>query len=62
MEGWFVTAIPAVLTGGRKWLIAFFGITAALLIYVPFSKMSHYVYWLFARVYLGQRFGRRGVL
>jgi hypothetical protein len=31
------------------------------LFYVPFSKISHYVYWFFARVLMGVRYGRRGV-
>jgi len=44
------------------WRFLYFLVTALFLIYVPFSKISHYVYWFFARAYLGVRFGRRGVL
>jgi len=37
-------------------------VTAVFLFYVPFSKISHYVYWFFARVLMGVRYGRRGVM
>jgi hypothetical protein len=41
-------------------LIAFFGLTAFFLVYVPFSKISHYVYWPFIRYYVGKHLGHRG--
>jgi hypothetical protein len=44
------------------WRLAYFLVTAAFLVYVPFSKISHYVYWFFARVLMGVRYGRRGVM
>jgi nitrate reductase gamma subunit len=43
------------------WRLAYFLVTAAFLFYVPFSKISHYVYWFFARVLMGVRYGLRGV-
>jgi hypothetical protein len=35
--------------------------TAFFLIYVPFSKISHYLYYPFTRYYLGKSLGYRGV-
>jgi nitrate reductase gamma subunit len=43
-------------------LLLFFGLTAFLLVYVPFSKMSHYLYYPLARYVLGKTLGHRGVL
>lgn len=42
--------------------LLFFVFTALLLLYVPTSKISHYLYWFFARCYYGRHFGYRGVL
>ncbi len=42
-------------------LLAYFLLTAFFLIYVPFSKISHYFYYPFSRWYLGKTFGHRGV-
>jgi hypothetical protein len=42
-------------------LYALFGLTTFFLLYVPFSKISHYLYYPFARLYFGRHFGRRGV-
>jgi len=42
-------------------LLAYFFLTAFFLIYVPFSKISHYIYYPFARWYLGKTLGHRGV-
>jgi len=41
-------------------LLAYFILTAFFLIYVPFSKISHYIYYPFARYYLGRTLGHRG--
>ena len=62
LEIWFVLAVPAILWEPRGWLLAYFGLTAALLVYVPLSKISHYIYWFFSRYIFGVRYGRRGVL
>ena len=62
VEVFFFFTFMALVTGARGWMIAYFLITAAFLIYVPFSKISHYVYWFFARVFFGLRYGRRGII
>ena len=41
-------------------LLAYYFLTAFFLIYVPFSKISHYIYYPFARYYLGRTLGHRG--
>ena len=41
-------------------LLDYFFLTAFFLIYVPFSKISHYIYYPFARYYLGRTLGHRG--
>jgi len=49
-------------TAWGEWhLLTFFFLTAFFLIYVPFSKISHYLYYPFTRYYLGKSLGRRGV-
>jgi hypothetical protein len=44
------------------WMWLFFLMTTFFLLYVPFSKISHYVLYPFNRVMFGQIFGGRGVL
>ena len=61
---WFAFAFLAVPndTSGGEWpLLTFFILTAFFLVYVPFSKISHYLYYPFTRYYLGKTLGRRGV-
>ena len=41
--------------------MAYFIMTAFFLMYVPFSKISHYVYYPFTRYYFGKTMGYRGV-
>ena len=53
-------AVPARHATTARRLV--FVLTAFFLIYVPFSKISHYVYWFFARVLMGVKYGRRGVM
>jgi nitrate reductase gamma subunit len=43
------------------WVMGFFLLTAFFLFYVPFSKISHYIYYPFTRWYLGKTLGHRGV-
>lgn len=62
VELYFIFAAFCLVFYTDLWRFFFFLVTALFLIYVPFSKISHYVYWFFARVYLGIRFGRRGIL
>lgn len=46
----------------REWpLLLFFGLTAFFLVYVPFSKICHYLYYPFTRYFLGRTLGHRGV-
>jgi hypothetical protein len=61
---WFAFAFistPNDISGGEWHILTFFILTAFFLIYVPFSKISHYMYYPFARYYIGKSFGRRGV-
>jgi hypothetical protein len=45
-----------------SWMWIFFLMTTFFLLYVPFSKISHYVLYPFGRVNFGRIFGGRGVL
>jgi len=45
-----------------KWMWLYFLMTTFFLIYVPFSKISHYVLYPFGRVNFGMIFGGRGVI
>lgn len=42
-------------------LMVYFYLTAFFLIYVPFSKISHYLYYPFTRYYFGKSMGYRGI-
>ncbi len=42
------------------WLVAYLVATSFFLIYVPFSKISHYLYYPFTRYWLGRTLGHRG--
>jgi len=52
------------LHGGHEngWMWLFFLMVTFFLLYVPFSKISHYVLYPFGRVNFGMIFGGRGVL
>jgi nitrate reductase gamma subunit len=61
---WFLFAflsVPNSTASGEWHLLAYFWLTAFFLVYVPFSKISHYLYYPFTRYYLGKTLGRRGV-
>lgn len=61
---WFAFAFlaaPNNYAAGETVLMLYFYMTAFFLIYVPFSKISHYLYYPFTRYYLGRTLGRRGV-
>ncbi len=62
LQAFFFTGVMALATDGTMWRTAYFLVTAAFLIYVPFSKISHYVYFFFARFLTGARYGVRGVI
>ena len=44
----------------ENFLVAFLFATSFFLIYVPFSKISHYLYYPFTRYWLGKALGHRG--
>ena len=61
---WFffgVLAAPNDLSQGEWHLLTFFIMTACFLIYVPFSKIMHYLWYPFTRYYFGKTMGYRGV-
>jgi nitrate reductase gamma subunit len=54
-------AVPNRTADGEGGMLAFFVLTAFFLVYVPFSKISHYLYYPFTRYYFGKSMGHRGV-
>ena len=56
-----VLAAPNDIAGGELPLLVYFVLTAFFLVYVPFSKISHYLYYPFTRYWLGRTLGHRGV-
>ena len=61
---WFAFAflsVPNSTAWGEWHLLTYFILTAFFLVYVPFSKISHYLYYPFTRYYLGKTLGHRGV-
>lgn len=61
---WFLFAVLAAPNRpeqGETALLGFFFLTAFFLLYVPFSKISHYLYYPFGRYFLGRTLGHRGV-
>jgi nitrate reductase gamma subunit len=58
---WMLAGVLAAPMRNEPPILAFFLLTTFFLIYVPFSKISHYIYWPFIRFYLGKQLGHRGV-
>ena len=58
---WFFFAALSVPNRGGTIQLIYFLLTAFFLIYVPFSKISHYLYYPFTRYYLGKTMGFRGI-
>jgi nitrate reductase gamma subunit len=58
---WFGFAFFAVSMKGDMMQYVYFWMTMFFLLYVPFSKISHYLYYPFTRYYLGKTMGHRGV-
>ncbi len=61
---WFLFAFlatPNKLQDGEAILLTYFWLTAFFLIYVPFSKISHYLYYPFTRYWFGKSMGHRGI-
>ena len=47
----------------NEWpLIVYFSLTTLLLVYVPFSKIGHYLYYPFTQFFFGRMQGHRGVI
>ena len=64
LVAWFAFSFLAAPNDRQasEWpLVGYFFLTAFFLVYVPFSKISHYLYYPFARWYLGKTLGYRGV-
>lgn len=60
---WFAfafLAVPNQYQQGEGILLAYFIMTAFFLMYVPFSKISHYLYYPFTRYWFGKSMGHRG--
>jgi len=62
---WFGLGIAAQayisgLLDGEGWLAGYLLLTSFFLVYVPFSKISHYLYYPFTRTWLGRTLGHRG--
>ncbi len=61
---WFffaALAAPNDISKGEGVMLTYFIMTAFFLLYVPFSKISHYLYYPFTRYYFGKSMGHRGV-
>ncbi|TET39562.1 MAG: hypothetical protein E3J72_00105 [Planctomycetota bacterium] len=56
-----VLAAPNNIVQGEGALLTFFFMTAFFLVYVPFSKIMHYLYYPFTRYYFGKTMGYRGI-
>ena len=64
LTGWFFFAALSVNIHQQKGefiLLTYFWTTAFFLVYVPFSKISHYLYYPFTRYYFGKTMGYRGI-
>ena len=62
---WFGIGVLAMLhlagtLEGEGYMVAYLFATSFFLIYVPFSKISHYLYYPFTRFWLGRTLGHRG--
>ena len=62
MQVFLFLAVMALLTNTPGWRMWYFIVTAFFLFYVPFSKISHYIYFFFARFLVGARYGVKGVI
>jgi nitrate reductase gamma subunit len=61
---WFLfayLAVPNDITNGEWHMLGYFWLATFFLVYVPFSKISHYLYYPFTRFYIGKSLGHRGV-
>jgi nitrate reductase gamma subunit len=58
--GFAFFAVPNRYDQGEGILLTYFILTAFFLMYVPFSKISHYLYYPFTRYWFGKSMGHRG--
>jgi nitrate reductase gamma subunit len=64
---WFALGVvtQAYIAGAAQfqsenWLVAYLLLTSFFLLYVPFSKISHYLYYPVSRWWIGKALGHRG--
>lgn len=62
LQSFFLSAVMVLLTNSAGWRMTYFLVVAVFLFYVPFSKISHYIYYFFAHALTGSRYGWRGVV
>jgi nitrate reductase gamma subunit len=67
LTGWFAlgAVTEAYIYGvpffqNEMYLVAYLLLTSFFLLYVPFSKISHYLYYPFTRIWIGRALGHRG--
>lgn len=61
LEFFLFFGVMALTINTPFWRTWYFIITAFFLFYVPFSKISHYIYYFFSHVLTGWRYGYRGI-
>ena len=64
LTAWFASGVFAIPNEYQvsEWpLIVFFVMTTIFLVFVPFSKISHYLYYPFTRYFLGKTMGHRNI-
>jgi nitrate reductase gamma subunit len=59
--GFAAFAVPNNIQQSETVLLVYFILTAFFILYVPFSKISHYLYYPFTRYWFGKTMGHRGV-
>ena len=62
LEFFLFFAVMVLINDTPAWRIWYFLITAFFLFYVPFSKISHYIYFFIAHIITGRRYGWRGII
>jgi nitrate reductase gamma subunit len=67
LTAWFALGGLTELTiigtlSGEGLIVSYLLLTSFFLLYVPFSKISHYLYYPFTRFYFGRMQGHRGVV
>lgn len=61
LNAWFLSAVFAAPMRSEPAVVSFYLLAIFLHVYVPFSKIAHYIFWPFSRYYLGKHLGHRGV-